>query len=214
MKAAYLIPILAVLLIGCQGEKVETGSGTTGGETRMQATETGTAGPRSKESKPDDASAETQPTGAKTTKEPSNPPPKHVESVQRKFHLKDLERVTLKANGHDIKAWVMDTEPKRQEGMMFLTPEDVAENDGMIFVFPDSDQRNFWMENTSLPLDIIYISEPKFVMNIQEGKPFDETNLPSSGKVMYVLEMRQGAAKRLGIMAGTQVTIPDSVKGQ
>ncbi|HVT14495.1 MAG TPA: DUF192 domain-containing protein [Fimbriimonadaceae bacterium] len=141
-------------------------------------------------------------------------PAEHVDSLQRTYHLKDLERVTLKANGHDISAWVMDTEGKRREGMMFLTAEDVSDNDGMIFVFPDSTQRSFWMDNTILALDIIYISEHKVVLNIQEGKPFDKTSLPSIGNAMYVLEMKQGSAKRLGIKPGMQIAIPDSVKGK
>lgn len=142
-------------------------------------------------------------------------PPVHVDSLQRTYHLPDLQRVTLKANGHDIKAWVMDTEDKRREGMMWLTAEDVGEDDGMLFAFPDADNRSFWMKDTILALDIIYLSEGKKVLNIQEGKPLDEkTSLPSDGKAMHVLEMKKGAAQRLGIKPGIAITIPDTVKGK
>src|SRR5207245_531028 len=138
-----------------------------------------------------------------------------INSLKRTYQLSDLQGVTLKANGHDIPTWVMDTEDKQREGMMWLTADDVHDNDGMIFVFPSAQQQSFWMKNTLLALDIIYISDKKKVLNIQEGKPLDEiTKLPSKGPAIYVLEMKQGAAKRLGIGPGTEISIPDTVKSK
>ncbi|MFI5386089.1 MAG: DUF192 domain-containing protein [Fimbriimonadales bacterium] len=134
--------------------------------------------------------------------------------LERTNQLKDLPRVKLTANGHDIQAWVMDDDGKRREGMMWLATWDVGDNDGMIFAFPDSKPLSFWMHNTVLPLDIIYISPQKKVLNVEEGKPFDESPLPSQGDAICVLEMKQGSAKRLGIASGTVFTIPDGVKGQ
>jgi uncharacterized membrane protein (UPF0127 family) len=146
--------------------------------------------------------------------EPASQQTGHVESLRRQFKLKDLQRVTLKANGHEIPAWVMDNDEKRAEGMMWLIEPDVKENEGMIFVFPEASQESFWMENTLLPLDIIYIKADHTVANVQKGRPYDETSLPSKGPVKYVLEMREGAAKTLGIKEGTKIEIPDSVKAQ
>lgn len=138
----------------------------------------------------------------------------HVDSLNRTFHLGDLQRVTLKANGHDISAWVMDTDPKREEGMMWLNADDVRDDDGMIFVFPDAKPQSFWMKNTILGLDIIYISKDKKVVNVQRGLPQDTTSLPSAGPAQYVLEMKVGSAKRLGIGPGTSVSIPGDVKSK
>jgi uncharacterized protein len=138
----------------------------------------------------------------------------HFDSIQRTYHLRDLQRETLKANGHEIKAWVMDTDGKRAEGMMFLDASDVSDDDGMIFVFDEARPQNFFMRNTILALDIIFISKDKKVLNIQPGQPQDETSLPSKGAAKFVLEMKQGSAKRLGIKPGTVVTIPDSVKSK
>lgn len=138
----------------------------------------------------------------------------HMDSLRRQFHLDKLERVTLKAAGHDIPTWVMDTDPKKQEGMMWLVDKDVKDDEGMIFVFAKAAHQGFWMENTILPLDIIFISKDKKVLNIQHGKPYDQTNLPSAGDAMYVLEMKDGASKRLGIKPGTVITIPDTVKSK
>lgn len=145
----------------------------------------------------------------------SSPPPAHFESLRRTYHLKDLQRVTLEANGHAIPAWVMDDEAKRQEGMMWLEEADVRDEDGMIFVFPQVQPKcAFWMENTVLALDIIFISPAKKVLNIQRGRPFDRSSLPAAGPTLYVLEMKQGSAERLGIKAGTAVKIPSDLVGK
>src|SRR5579862_4924359 len=74
--------------------------------------------------------------------------------------LRDLKVVPIKAASQTVRAWVMDTESKREEGMMFLTSKDVSEKQGMIFVFPDVQpaKNSFWMHNCPLGLDIIYIS--------------------------------------------------------
>ena len=138
----------------------------------------------------------------------------HMESMRRTYHTKDLDRGTLKVNGADINAWVMDDDAKRQEGMMWLVEDDVKDNDGMIFVFPDSDKRAFWMHDTILALDIIYIKSDKTVDSIQLGKPYDETSLPSDGPAQYVLELKEGCAKKFGIKKGTKFEIPDSVKAK
>jgi uncharacterized membrane protein (UPF0127 family) len=134
-----------------------------------------------------------------------------IASAQRVFPLNKLQKVTLKVRGHAIRAWVMDDEAKGSEGMMWLKAKDVPKNAGMIFVFPAAQPVSFWMKNTLIPLDIIFISAKKRVVNVAAGKPQDLTPLPSRGPVKYVLEMRQGAAKRLGIKSGTAIAIPSTV---
>lgn len=133
------------------------------------------------------------------------------DGIRRTNQLKDLQRVKLTANSHPIQAWVMDDEPKRREGMMWLNLSEVADDDGMIFVFVQAKEQRFWMHNTVIPLDVIYIGLDKKVLNVQPGKSFDESALPSDGKAIYVLEMKQGAAKRLRIARGTAVDIPVNV---
>ena len=86
----------------------------------------------------------------------------------------------------------------------------------MIFAFAQVHPKSpgFYMRNTILPLDIIFLSPKKGVLNVQQGKPYDETDLPSAAPFQFVLEMKQGSAKRLGIKPGMAITIPDSVKGK
>lgn len=145
-------------------------------------------------------------TAPKTTKSNDN--------VKRIYQLKSLEQVTLKAGSKSFPAWVMDTDGKREEGMMFLTDKEVKDNEGMIFVFATPAKQSFWMENTILPLDIAFIDKSGVVLNIQKGKPFDESPLPSKGDSLYVLELKQGKAKGLGVVPGAKLTIPQSIKSK
>lgn len=131
---------------------------------------------------------------------------------RRLYQLQDLSRVEIGIGKGKVKAWVMDTDSKRQEGMMFLKPGDVQPNDAMIFVFPDSAERSFWMHNTLQPLDIAYISQAKKIVRATTMKALDESGTPSNGAAMYVVEMPAGAFKRLGVKAGQSVKIPPTVK--
>ena len=134
----------------------------------------------------------------------------------RIHQLKSLKVVKLTAAGHSIDAWVMDTEPKNAEGMMFLTDREVKTNQGMIFIFdkvqPGDHDHSFWMHNTLIPLDIIYIGKDKKVVSIAEGKVQDDTALPAKGAYFYVVELKQGTAKKYGIKPGTKFDIPGGLK--
>jgi uncharacterized membrane protein (UPF0127 family) len=156
--------------------------------------------------KPDSTPVQKENTDARTGIDP-----------ERINQLKDLKAVTIKANGHSIKAWLMDNESKREEGMMFLRDKDVRSNEGMLFLFPsvqpNDGKHGFWMHNCPLGLDICYIGPNKKVLNIADGQPFDDTSLPPKDDYLYVLEMKTNCAKNLGIKAGTSIQIPDGLKG-
>lgn len=128
----------------------------------------------------------------------------HVQN--RVYQLKDLERTTCKIDGkHKFNVWIMDSNGKRMEGMMRLKDEHVKSTDGMVFVFPDSDYRGFWMKNTLIPLDIAYVNEHFKIVNVATMKALDENTTPSTGPAMYVLEFKAGTFKKLGIKAGMKV---------
>jgi uncharacterized membrane protein (UPF0127 family) len=132
----------------------------------------------------------------------------------RMFHLSKLDRGTIQVNGTDVPVWLMNDGEKRQEGMMFLTEKEVKPHEGMLFVFPTEQgaDHGFWMSNTILPLDIVYISKDFKVVNAVKGKPFDETNLPAGTPFQYVLELRQGGAEKLKIKKGSFIEIPESLR--
>lgn len=159
---------------------------------------------------PDKAPPASQP--AKTPEPQVATDPGH--NPDRMFQLSKLEKGTIKVNGQDVPVWLMNDDQKRQEGMMFLTKEEVKPEEGMLFVFPgvQAADRGFWMSNTILPLDIVYISKDFKVVNAVKGKPFDETNLTANAEFQYVLELREGGAEKLKIKKGSSVEIPGSLR--
>ena len=85
----------------------------------------------------------------------------------------------------------------------------MGENEGMIFIFPDSRIREFWMKNTLIDLDIAYISSEKKIIDIQTMKAVTsvmQTNIPtypSKGPAQYAVEMNAGWFKKNGFPVGT-----------
>ena len=79
---------------------------------------------------------------------------------------------------------------------------------GMWFVFENEAPRSFYMKNTLIPLDIIYLNKDKKVVSIaKNARPKDETSLPSEAPAMYVLEINGGLADKWGIEKGDRVEI-------
>jgi len=104
---------------------------------------------------------------------------------------------------------VMITEIARSEkevrtGMMFRT--NLAENAGMLFVFPYPHRTSFYMKNTLVPLSCAYIDPDGTILEMLDMKPKDETPLPaSSDRIQFVLEVNQGWFQRHKIAIGTIV---------
>ena len=86
---------------------------------------------------------------------------------------------------------IADDDYKTQTGLMYRHSMD--ENQSMLFIFPDSQTRSFYMKNTEFPLDIIYFNSDKEIVSIRKNaKPYDETSLPSEVPSQYVLEVNAG----------------------
>ena len=86
---------------------------------------------------------------------------------------------------------IADTEYKRSYGLM--NRKDLAINSGMLFIWKDSQIRNFWMKNTQFNLDLFFLNNHGEIIEIyKNAKAFDETNIASKEKVKYVLEMNAG----------------------
>jgi uncharacterized protein len=111
--------------------------------------------------------------------------------------------VTSRGGSHRFMVEVAATPAQQQRGMMFRTG--MGPNEGMIFPNSVPQVRSFWMRNTVIPLDIIYIGPDRRILNIARGEPYDETSLPSAGPVINVLEIRGGRSAELGIAPGDLV---------
>ena len=105
-----------------------------------------------------------------------------------------------------IKIEVAATPEERAKGLMFR--ESMATNEGMLFIFEEGTSQRFWMKNTRIPLDIGYISSSGVLLEIHKAKPHDTSGVPSrSNDIKFVLELNEGAYKKLGISIGSKVSL-------
>ena len=81
---------------------------------------------------------------------------------------------------------------------------------GMLFVFNREHDQSFWMKNTPLPLDIIYIGADSKVVSVAANTvPYSQASIPSDGPAKYVLEVNAGFARKHGVGPGTRVELPE-----
>jgi uncharacterized protein len=106
-----------------------------------------------------------------------------------------------------FKVEVVDTEESRAKGLMFR--QELAGDAGMLFDFKASRPVSFWMVNTYIPLDMIFIRADGTVANVHvNARPQDPTGIPSDGPVMFVLEIAGGRSVEIGLKAGDTVDHP------
>lgn len=105
---------------------------------------------------------------------------------------------------HHFRVELAASPDEQAKGLMFRTA--MAPDEGMIFPMNNGQPASFWMRNTVIPLDIIFINLDGHISNIAaNAKPYDETPLLSVGVVKGVLELNGGRAKQLGIGPGDVV---------
>jgi uncharacterized protein len=103
-----------------------------------------------------------------------------------------------------ISVEIADDEAERNRGLMFR--ETLADGSGMLFDFPEPEHASFWMRNTPLSLDIIFIGTDGRILNIAEyTTPYSDEPVSAVGLTRGVLELRGGQARALGIRAGDRV---------
>jgi uncharacterized protein len=93
---------------------------------------------------------------------------------------------------------------ERARGLMYrpYMPDSV----GMLFIFDNAEPQAFWMKNTHIPLDIIYVDQNRKIVSIQKNaRPYSEESLPSFADAQYVVEVNAGYTDRYGIKVGDQV---------
>lgn len=97
-----------------------------------------------------------------------------------------------------------EAQEERRLGMMFRTS--MEDNQGMFFIWPTDMQQSFWMKNTILPLDMIFINSSNEIVTIHKNTtPYAETQYPSSRPAQFVLEVNAGFCDRVGIEVGGKI---------
>lgn len=102
---------------------------------------------------------------------------------------------------------VVDNQAERSRGLMGR--REMPRSSGMLFVYHQTRPVTFWMKNTLIPLDIVFVNEAGVVNRVHHNAiPLDLTHIPSGGPTRYVLEINGGLARALGIKKGTQLRHP------
>lgn len=109
-------------------------------------------------------------------------------------------QITINDKSYNVK--VAKTQQEKEKGLQGV--KSLEKDEGMLFVYDKPQTVGFWMEDTSIPLDIIFINDDCEVLSIYKGKPFDKT-IAEEDNVQYVLELNQNS----GVQVGDEVDIED-----
>ena len=120
----------------------------------------------------------------------------------------NIVKINTDDNLVKVNVEMADTNEERARGLMLR--ESLGEDDGMLFIFDEANERTFWMKNTLIPLDIIFISEDFKIINIEQAAPCEKDPCAlykSNGEAMYVLEVNEGFSEKNNINVGNLVEI-------
>lgn len=123
------------------------------------------------------------------------------------FFYKKTATVCFENNCFTIE--IADNSATRESGLMYR--ENLKENKGMLFIFPKEDIYSFWMKNTLIPLDIIWINQNKEIVFISKNNQPCENNLcpliNPNIQAKYVLEINSGLSEKIGLKLGDEAKI-------
>ncbi len=132
------------------------------------------------------------------------PPAQAQELGSQTFANGSLTIRTATGKSYPFTIEIAVTDPQREQGLMFR--REMADDHGMIFDFGEPRRVQMWMENTILPLDMLFIKGDGTISHIRENAvPYSRDIIDSHGEVKYVLEINGGRAKALGLKVGDKV---------
>jgi len=116
------------------------------------------------------------------------------------FPRSELTIATPDARIHRFKIWMAVSNAQRERGLMFV--KSLADDEGMLFVYPASQPASMWMKNTYIPLDMVFIRANGKVARIASNTvPHSLEVIESKEPVLAVLELKGGTAAKMGIRA-------------
>jgi uncharacterized membrane protein (UPF0127 family) len=115
--------------------------------------------------------------------------------------------ITSSSGSHKFQIELATDNAQREQGLMFR--QAMAPDAGMLFIYDRTQPVAMWMENTYIPLDMLFIAADGHIVNIrQRAVPHSQENIPSAGPVKAVLELNGGTVARLDIKPGDKVVGP------
>lgn len=121
------------------------------------------------------------------------------------------DRAEIIFENHSFDVEIVDTPEEREKGLM--NRENLGENEGMLFVYEEEDYRSFWMKNTLIPLDIIFLDSNLEVINIEKANPEPNTSdknlasYESERPAQYALEINQNRSEEIGLEKGNEMSL-------
>jgi uncharacterized protein len=113
--------------------------------------------------------------------------------------------IVSKSGVHAFSVELATNNEERERGLMFR--KELPEGQGMLFDFMTEQPVSFWMHNTYIPLDMIFIrSDGRISHTAENAKPLSDNLIPSNGPVRAVLEVIAGTVAKFGIASGDRVT--------
>jgi uncharacterized protein len=120
---------------------------------------------------------------------------------------KQALEIASKSGVHVFSVEIADNDAERAKGLMYR--KDLPEGQGMLFDFHREQEVSFWMQNTYIPLDMVFIRADGRILRIAENtEPLSTRLIPSGGPVRAVLEVIGGTTRKLGIAPGDRVASP------
>jgi uncharacterized membrane protein (UPF0127 family) len=144
---------------------------------------------------------------SKKAKPNPNKPPKYALSAEPEFlHQGNLWFLNEKADTlQTLNIEIADTDAKREKGLMYR--KSMAKGNGMLFIFEKEERQSFWMKETHIPLDIIFVNAEKQIVHITENtQPYSLKSIPSFEYAQYVVEVNAGYCKQNEIIMGNKIT--------
>jgi len=137
---------------------------------------------------------------------PRGPDPRCPKDPTGRFPLR---RATVRVAGLDatVDAEIAERDEHRTRGLMFR--KELGEHQGMLFIFEAEQALGFWMRNTCLPLDMLFVGSDGTIVGIEENVPTlnDGHYAPGACKARYVLEVNAGWSRRHGVKAGQKLLL-------
>ncbi len=123
-----------------------------------------------------------------------------------------LPVVAVQVGQKTYRCEVAADDASRQMGLMHR--KSMPEDHGMIFVFRYEQVLYFWMRNTLIPLDIVYLNRDGKVVAIRQMKPLDETGIGSKEPAQYAIELNAGQAQKCGVKEGDIIKLPEMAEAR
>jgi uncharacterized membrane protein (UPF0127 family) len=121
-----------------------------------------------------------------------------------------LPTVPMKVGSKTFTLEIANDTLEREKGLM--RRDSMPADHGMIFVFPDEQRLGFYMKNTRIPLDIIFLNASGVVVSVKQMRPYDVSTTYADAPAKWAIELNQGQAAEAGVKVGDRLDIPESAR--